>query len=209
MTSVEKHGFNTNPFEAEGATSFGRTESGFDTMTKKYIGSTSSPVSFASANFPAGTALSGYSNMYITEVRAEQEGASVYSFTVEAKGLLGTQAVKRNVTTRTQSFTTGAITLPAPTGAVAQANGIYVNIACSFLQVTTLFPSTTTEPQNATPLGPLPTPPANPFDIGDITPIYNFPYGWILEGLDVDTVNGAEIYLVKQDWVYKHQFIPG
>ena len=208
-THTITHGFSTNPFQSENGLSFGRTESGFDTMQIKYIGSTSAPRVFADSNWPAGSEASGYPNMYIDRVDVALVGTNIYEFTVSARGLLGIQAVKRTISSKSQSYTTGAVSLPAPVGVVSQAQGVYNNISCSFLAVTNVFPDTGIAPGDALPLGTLPTPPIAPFTSLPTTPIYNYPYGWIQEGLDIDSVNGAEIYLIKQDWVYKYQYMPG
>lgn len=212
MNAVEKYGFGVSPFAADGGITFGRSESGFDTLAIRYYGSTTTPHTYAAANWPTGSTISGWANMFITEVNCQQEGASVWAFTVQCKGLLGIQAVKRTIATKTTSYTTGPITLPGPT-AVAQAQGTYLNLSCTFNYVSLFLPSTNIEPQDATPPAgaSLPSPPANPWaTAGAITtPIYNYPYGWLRRGLDIDSVNGAEVYFVKEEWDYVYQYQPG
>jgi len=200
----------------EGGLTFGRSESGFDTLSSKYYGNTTSPKAYADLHWPTGTVVSGYPNMYITEVECQLECDTMYMFTVKAKGLLTTQAVKRTISTKSQSYSTGAVNIPG-TGAVAQASGIYTNLACSFHYVSLFIPILNVEPQDATlpPGASLPSPPSNPFSTTPAapnytaTPIYNYPWGWVREGIDIDSVNGAEVYMVKEEWVYKYEFLPG
>jgi len=212
MDATEKYGFGTTPFQAEGGLSFGRTESGFDTLTIRYYGSTTDPRVYSDLHWPTGSIVSGWSNMYVSNVDCQQEGDDVWAFTVFAKGLLGIQAVKRTINTKSQSYTTGPITIPGG-GAVAQAQGQYINLSCTFNYVSLFLPALNVEPQDAIPPpgSSLPSPPSNPWaTVGSITtPIYNYPYGWLRQGIDIDTVNGAEVYLVKEEWEYKYEYLPG
>ena len=107
-------------------------------------------------------------------------------------------------------YKTGLGTVPG-TGNVGEIQGQYINLSCTFHQVTTSFPNTATRPENATPLGTLPSPPTNPFTTLPTTPIYNYPFGWIQDGLEIETINGASatIYLVKQSMVYIYEWMPG
>jgi hypothetical protein len=77
--------------------------------------------------------------------------------------------------------------------------------------VTEFFPNTATRPENAIALGALPPPPTNPFTSLPTTPVYNFPFGWIQDGLEIETINGdgVSIYLVKQSMVYIYEWMPG
>lgn len=210
--AIEKYGFGTTPFLAMNGLTLGRTELGFNTLEARYYGSTSDPIAYSNLHFPQGFAFSGYPNMYVADVQMAQESAAVWLFTVQAKGLLGLQAVKRTISSKQQSYTTGPITLPTA-AAVSQAQGTYVNLSCTFNYVSFVPPALDVEPQNAiVPAGAsLPDPPANPWaDVMDITtPIYNYPYGWLREGIEVDQVNGAEVYMVREEWVYKYQYMPG
>lgn len=210
MTDVYSYGFGTSPFQAAEGVTFGRTESGFDTLSIKYYGSTTDPKAYADLHFPTGSIVSGYGNMYISNVDVQQEGESKWSFTVHAKGLLTLQAVKRTITTRSQSYTTGPVTLPVG-GAVSQAQGVYINLSCTFQYVSLVLPQLDVEPQDAlVPAGAsLPTPPANPFSTLPTTPIYNYPNGWLRVGIEVDSVNGAEVYMVKEEWEYVYEYMPG
>jgi hypothetical protein len=210
MNAVIKHGFAGAPFEEQGGLILGRMETGFDTLSIQYIGVTTQPTIYADANFPIASPVIGYPNMYIADVQMQREGFDIYRFTVSAKGLLGIQAVKRTINTKTQTYTTGPITLPS-IGAVGQAQGIYVNLSCQFHYVSLFAPLLNVEPQNAVPPAgaSLPSPPSNPFASPPTTPIYNYPNGWLREGIELDTVNGAEVYLIREDWVYKYPYMPG
>ena len=205
----------TTPILAENGIRFSVSESGFDTMTMKYYARTDTPVAYAKTNFDVGiplTALLGaaYANMFMNGVSINQDGSNIYSFEVQAAGLLNaSQPVKRTVSSKIQSYKTGLGTVPG-TSNTGEIQGQYINLSCTFHQVTTSFPNTATRPENATPLGTLPSPPSNPFT-SITTPIYNFPYGWIQDGLEVETINGAgaTIYLVKQSMVYIYSVMPG
>jgi hypothetical protein len=215
-TAIYKHGFGSTPFLTVNGLTLGRTELGFNTLEARYYGSTNEPVSYSNLHFPQGFPLTGYTNMYVADVQMAQESADVWLFTVQAKGLLGLQAVKRTITTKTQSYTTGPVTIPG-IGAVAQGQGSYINLSCTFNYISYTLPALDVEPQNAVvPAGAsLPIAPANPFSTNisapnyTASPIYNYPYGWLREGIEVDNVNGAEVYMVKEEWVYKYQFMPG
>lgn len=213
MDAVEKYGFGSSPFQADGGVTFGRSESGFDTLAIRYYGSTTSPQTYADLHWPTGSTVSGWANMFISEVNCQQEGASVWAFTVQAKGLLSTQAVKRTITTKTTSYTTGPIDLPGAGPVVAQSQGTYTNLSCTFQYVSLFLPVLNVEPQNASlpPGTSLPSPPSNPWtSAGAITtPIYNYPYGWIRRGIDIDNVNGAEVYFIKEEWDYVYEYQPG
>ena len=115
----------------------------------------------------------------------------------------------RQLVLHTLAVSAGLGTVPG-TSNTGEIQGQYINLSCTFHQVTTSFPNTATRPENATPLGTLPSPPSNPFT-SITTPIYNFPYGWIQDGLEVETINGAgaTIYLVKQSMVYIYSVMPG
>ena len=117
--------------------------------------------------------------------------------------------MKRTVSSKIQSYKTGLGTVPG-TGNTGEIQGQYINLSCTFHQVTEFFPNTATRPENAIALGPLPSPPSNPFTT-ITTPIYNFPYGWIQDGLEIETINGdgVSIYLVKQSMVYIYSVMPG
>ena len=208
--SIYKYGFGTTPWLSLNGLTLGRTELGFNTLEAKYYGSTSDPVSYSNLHFPQGAPMVDYPNMYVNDVQMAQESAAVWTFTVQARGLLGLQAVKRTITTKQQSYTTGPVTIPGG-GAVSQAQGTYTNLSCTFHYVSATLPALDVEPQDAVvPAGAsLPSPPANPFASLPTTPIYNYPYGWLREGIDVDQVNGAEIYMVREEWVYKYQYMPG
>ncbi len=209
-STIYKHGFGTSPFQAVNGLTLGRTELGFNTLEARYYGSTSDPSAYADLWFPQGSPMTGYPNMYVADVQMAQESAAVWLFTVQAKGLIGLQAVKRTISTKTQSYTTGPVTIPGG-GAVSQAQGTYLNLSCTFHYVSTTIPALDVEPQDAVvPAGAsLPDAPANPFASLPTTPIYNYPYGWLRQGIEVDNVNGAEIYMVREEWEYKYQYMPG
>jgi len=209
MDAIETYGFSTAPFMAEGGLTLGKTEQGFDTISARYYGRTTDTVAYIATHWPTGIALSGFPNMYVSNVDVAMESVDIWSFTVACKGLLGTQAVKRIINTKVQSYQTGPITLPV-TGAVDQAQGIYVNLSCSFHYVSLFLPTLNVEPQDATPPPgtSLPSPPSIPF-ASPTTRIYNYPSGWIREGIEIDTVNGAEVYMVREEWVYKYEYLPG
>jgi hypothetical protein len=178
-------------------------------MTLKYWGRTDAPSTYAATHFATGMQPALYPNMYYNGVSVSQEGSNIYSFDVQAAGLLGSQAVKRTVSSKIQSYKTGLGTVPG-TGNVGEIQGQYINLSCTFHQVTEFFPNTATRPENAIALGPLPPFPTNPFT-SITTPIYNFPYGWIQDGLEIETINGdgVSIYLVKQSMVYIYSVMPG
>lgn len=214
--AIEKYGFGTTPFLAMDGLTLGRTELGFNAIEARYYGSTTDPVAYSNLHFPQGIPLADYPNMFVADVQMAQISAAVWLFTVQAKGLLGLQAVKRTISTKSQSYTTGPVTIG--TDAVAQAQGQYINLSCTFHYVSTTLPALDVEPQNASlPAGAiLPTPPSNPFsddnplaDNYTASPIYNFPSGWLRQGVEVDSVNGAEIYMIKEEWEYKYEFVPG
>jgi hypothetical protein len=203
----------TTPILAENGLRFSVSESGFDTMNLKYYARTDTPAAYAATNFATGASVGGsYTTMFFNGVSINQEGSNIYSFDVQAAGLLGSQSVKRTVSSKIQSYKTGLGTVPGSSPAiVGEIQGQYVNLSCTFHQVTTVFPNTSTRPENATALGTLPTPPTNPFTSLPTTPIYNYPYGWIQDGLEIETINGASatIYLVKQSMVYIYSYMPG
>ena len=178
-------------------------------MTLKYWGRTDTPAAYAATHFATGGQPAFYPNMYFNGVSISQEGSNIYSFDVQAAGLLGAQAVKRTVSSKIQSYKTGLGTVPG-TSNTGEIQGQYINLSCTFHQVTEFFPNTATRPENAIALGPLPSPPSNPFTT-ITTPIYNFPYGWIQDGLEIETINGdgVSIYLVKQSMVYIYSVMPG
>jgi hypothetical protein len=200
----------TTPILAENGLRFSVSESGFDTMNLKYYARTDTPAAYAATNFATGASVGGsYTTMFFNGVSINQDGSNIYSFDVQAAGLLGSQSVKRTVSSKIQSYKTGLGTVPG-TSNTGEIQGQYVNLSCTFHQVTTVFPNTSTRPENAIALGTLPTPPTNPFTT-ITTPIYNFPYGWIQDGLEIETINGASatIYLVKQSMVYIYSVMPG
>lgn len=200
------------PILLESGRSFSRSETGFDKLSLKMWGFTANPTSYANTQFPAGgSALSlGYANMFCSSVNISQVSNQVYTFDVEYVGLIGTQPIKRTISSKSQSYTTGSIDIPG-VGVVSQAQGQYINLSCQFNYVTTSMPSTTATPVAPSPPG-LPSPPTAPFT-SITTPIYNYPSGWIREGLEVDMVNGANvatsIFLVKESWVYVYPVMPG
>ena len=210
-TSVITYGIalGSDPRLAENGISLSVSESGWDTMKLKYFGRTDSPATYAATHFATGAQPALYPNMYFNGVSISQEGSNIYSFDVQAAGLLGAQAVKRTVSSKIQSYKTGLGTVPG-TGNTGEIQGQYINLSCTFHQVTEFFPNTATRPENAIALGPLPSPPSNPFTT-ITTPIYNFPYGWIQDGLEIETINGdgVSIYLVKQSMVYIYSVMPG
>lgn len=208
--AIEKYGFGTTPFLAMDGITLGRTELGFNTIEARYYGSTTDPVAYSNLHFPQGIPMTDYPNMFVADVQMAQMSAAVWQFTVQAKGLLGLQAVKRTISTKTQSYTTGPVTIPGGS-AVSQAQGTYINLSCTFHYVSTTLPALDVEPQDAIPPGgaTLPDAPANPFASLPTTPIYNYPYGWLRQGVEVDNVNGAEIYMIKEEWEYKYEYMPG
>jgi hypothetical protein len=211
-TSVITYGIalGSDPRLAENGVSLSVSESGWDTMKLKYFGRTDSPATYAATHFATGAQPALYPNMYFNGVSITQEGSNIYSFDVQAAGLLGAQAVKRTVSSKIQSYKTGFGTVPG-TSIEGEIQGQYINLSCTFHQVTEFFPNTATRPENAIALGPLPPFPTNPFTSLPSTPIYNYPYGWIQDGLEIETINGdgVSIYLVKQSMVYIYQYMPG
>ena len=201
------------PVLLESGRSFSRSETGFDKLSLKMWGFTANPTSYANTQFPAGgSALSlGYANMFCSNVNISQVSNQVYTFDVEYVGLIGTQPVKRTISSKSQSYTTGSIDVPG-VGVVSQAQGQYINLSCQFNYVTVTMPATDATPVPPGGAGSLPAYPANPFT-SITTPIYNYPSGWIREGLEVDMVNGTDratsIFLVKENWVYVYPIMPG
>ena len=200
----------TDPILAENGLRLSVSETGFDTMTLKYWGRTDTPATYAATHFATGAQPALYPNMYYNGVTVTQEGSNIYSFDVQAAGLLGAQAVKRTVSSKIQSYKSGLGTVPG-TANEGEIQGQYINLSCTFHQVTEFFPSTNTRPENAIALGPLPPFPTNPFTTLPTTPVYNYPFGWIQDGLEIETINGdgVSIYLVKQSMVYIYQYMPG
>jgi len=200
----------TDPILAENGLRLSVSESGWDTMTLKYWGRTDTPATYAATHFATGMQPAFYPNMYFNGVTVTQEGSNIYSFDVQAAGLLGAQSVKRTVSSKIQSYKSGLGTVPG-TGNTGEIQGQYINLSCTFHQVTEFFPSTNTRPENAIALGPLPPFPTNPFTTLPTTPVYNFPFGWIQDGLEIETINGdgVSIYLVKQSMVYIYEWMPG
>jgi len=200
----------TDPILAENGLRLSVSESGWDTMTLKYWGRTDTPASYAATHFATGAQPALYPNMYYNGVTVTQEGSNIYSFDVQAAGLLGAQAVKRTVSSKIQSYKSGLGTVPG-TANEGEIQGQYINLSCTFHQVTEFFPNTATRPENAIALGPLPFPPTNPFTTEPTTPVFNFPFGWIQDGLEIETINGdgVSIYLVKQSMVYIYEYMPG
>jgi len=200
----------TDPILAENGLRLSVSESGWDTMTLKYYARTDTPATYAATHFATGMQPAFYPNMYFNGVSVTQEGSNIYSFDVQAAGLLGAQAVKRTVSSKIQSYKSGLGTVPG-TGNTGEIQGQYINLSCTFHQVTEFFPNTATRPENAIPLGPLPPYPTNPFTTLPTTPVYNFPFGWIQDGLEIETINGdgVSIYLVKQSMVYIYEWMPG
>jgi hypothetical protein len=211
-TSVITYGIalGADPRLAENGVSLSVSESGWDTMRLKYFGRTDSPATYAATHFATGAQPTLYPNMYYNGVTVTQEGSNIYSFDVQAAGLLGAQAVKRTVSSKIQSYKSGLGTVPG-TGNEGEIQGQYINLSCTFHQVTEFFPNTATRPENAIALGPLPFPPTNPFTAPPTTPVYNYPFGWIQDGLEIETINGdgVSIYLVKQSMVYIYEYMPG
>lgn len=208
-TAVESYGFGTSPWLKENGVTFKRSEQGWDTITLEYYGETNNPGVYADLHFPAGMMLTNWGFMYVTEVDVSLDGADVYVFTVQGKGLRGTQPVKRTVGQQTQSYTTGAVTLPVG-GAVAQAQGMYIQPTCRFQYVTTTEPTYNIEPQDRTPYGSLPSAPSNPFAVPEpTTKIYNYPNGWVCENFEVETIAGATVWMVTESWAYRYEWMPG
>ncbi len=200
----------TDPILAENGLRLSVSESGWDTMTLKYYARTDTPATYAATHFATGMQPAFYPNMYFNGVSITQEGSNIYSFDVQAAGLLGAQAVKRTVSSKIQSYKSGLGTVPG-TSNTGEIQGQYINLSCTFHQVTEFFPNTATRPENAIALGPLPPPPTNPFTTEPTTPVFNFPFGWIQDGLEIETINGdgVSIYLVKQSMVYIYEYMPG
>lgn len=203
------------PVLLESGRSFSRSETGFDKLSLKMWGFTANPTNYATTQFPAGGSATslGYANMFCSSVNISQVSNQVYTFDVEYVGLIGTQPVKRTISSKSQSYTTGSITIPgSPPVTVEQAQGQYINLSCQFNYVTVSMPATDATPVPPGGAGSLPAYPANPFT-SITTPIYNYPSGWIREGLEVDMVNGTDratsIFLVKENWVYVYPVMPG
>jgi len=198
----------TDPILAENGLRLSVSESGWDTL--KYYARTDTPATYAATHFATGMQPAFYPNMYFNGVSVTQEGSNIYSFDVQAAGLLGAQAVKRTVSSKIQSYKSGLGTVPG-TANEGEIQGQYINLSCTFHQVTEFFPNTATRPENAIALGPLPFPPTNPFTTEPTTPVFNFPFGWIQDGLEIETINGdgVSIYLVKQSMVYIYEYMPG
>lgn len=200
------------PRLADAGLSFSVSESGWDTMRLKYFGRTNNPATYAATHFANGMQPDLFPNMYFNGVSITQEGSNIYSFDVQAAGLLGQQAVKRTVSSKIQSYKTGLGTVPGSSPPITgEIQGQYINLSCTFHQVTEFFPNTATRPENAAALGPLPPYPTNPFTTLPTTPIYNYPSGWVQDGLEIETINGdgVSIYLVKQSMVYIYPYMPG
>jgi hypothetical protein len=215
LSAITSYGiWPSGPVLVEKGTNFTIVENGFDTMTLKYYGNTTDPVNFAATNFAKGSSPLGYFNMFINGVNISREGTfsggnQIYTFDVTATGLLNpTQPVKRTISSKVQTYTTGSVDIPG--GLTNQpAQGLYINLSCVFYKVTNFPPNTATRPENAIPLGVLPTQPTNPFVSLPTTPIYNYPWGWIQDGLEIEQVNENPMYMVKQSWVYIYQYMPG
>ena len=220
-TSVITYGIalGAAPRLAENGISLSVSETGFDTMKLKYYARTDTPVAYAETNFNGGTSVGlllgvTYANMFFNGVSINQDGSNIYSFEVQAAGLLNAtadQPIRRTVSSKIQSYKTGLGTVPG-TSNTGEIQGQYINLSCAFNYVTFNMPTT-----DATPVAPggplsLPAAPANPFT-SITTPIYNYPYGWMRDGLDVDMINGTNrsisVFLVKESWVYIYPVMPG
>ena len=200
----------------EGVT-INRSETGFDRMTKKYFGRTTDPATYANTQFPPAhvenTMPGGlYTKMYCSGVSIERTGKETYTFSVEYTGLLISQAVKRTVSSKTQSYNAGSIVVDSVLRDKVQ--GLYINLACTFSYVTATTPTTNVRPTTAPAGSAFPSPPPNPF--GGTAPsnaVYNFPWGWVMEGREIDVINNApltdSIYMIKEDWTYIYQWMPG
>jgi len=206
-----------DPILLEDGLTFSRSENGFDKMSGKYLGRTNTPAAFADLKFPAASTASAlgvaYSKMFCAEVSYNNVGKDLYTFNVEYMGLIGTQAVKRTVSSKSQSYTTGSVNIPG-VGVVPKAQGQYINLSCEYNYVTATMPDTAlASPVPPGGAGTLPAQPANPFIPLPTTPIYNYPSGWIREGIDVDMINGTSrtdsIFLIKESWVYVYPYMPG
>jgi len=139
-TSVITYGIalGGDPRLAENGLSFSVSESGWDTMKLKYFGRTDSPATYAATHFATGAQPALYPNMYFNGVSITQEGSNIYSFDVQAAGLLGAQSVKRTVSSKIQSYKTGLGTVPGTTN-TGEIQGQYVNL--SFETGTAFLPS--------------------------------------------------------------------
>lgn len=206
-----------DPVLLEDGLTFSRSEIGFDKLSAKYLGRTNTPAAFADTKFPAASASAAlgvtYTKMFCSEVSYSNVGKDLYTFNVEYMGLIGTQGIKRTVSSKSQSYTTGSVSIPG-VGVVPKAQGQYINLSCEYNYVAAAMPDTSL----ASPIAPggantLPPPPLNPFTTLPTTPIYNYPYGWVREGIDVDMINGTSrtdsIFLIKESWVYIYPYMPG
>jgi hypothetical protein len=196
--------------------SISRSETGFDRMTKKYFARTANPATYATTYFPAAqvesaTADGIYGNMFCTNVSIERVGKDSNIFTVEYSGLLTSQAVKRTVSSKSQSYSAGSITVDGVLRDKVQ--GTYTNLSCTFSYVTTGMPSTNVTPTTPPAGGAFPGFPPNPFGSVPANAVYNYPWGWVMEGREVDMINNASlttsIFMVKEDWAYIYQYMPG
>ena len=147
----------TTPILAENGIRFSVSESGFDTMNMKYYARTDTPIAYAKTNFDVGISVGtvlgvAYANMFFNGVSINQDGSNIYSFEAQAAGLLNaSQPVKRTVSSKIQSYKTGLGTVPGSSPAkTGEIQGQYINLSCTFHQVTTSFPNTATRPENAT-----------------------------------------------------------
>ena len=197
--------------------SINRSETGFDRMTKKYFGRTTTPAAYANTHFPAGhvenTMPGGlYLKMYCSGVNTERTGKETYVFTVEYTGLLINQAVKRTISSKTQSYNAGSIVVDSVLRDKVQ--GLYINLACTFSYLTETTPITNVRPTTAPAGSVFPAQPPNPFGLtAPSNAVYNFPWGWVMEGREIDVINNApladSIYMIKEDWTYIYQWMPG
>lgn len=197
--------------------SINRSETGFDRMTKKYFGRTPNPATYANTHFPAGhvefTKPGGaYTKMYCSGVNIEKTGKDTYAFTIEYRGLLISQAVKRTISSKTQSYNAGSIVVDSVLRDKVQ--GLYINLACTFSYLTETTPTTNVRPTTAPGGSAFPSEPPNPFGLtAPSNAVYNFPWGWVMEGREIDVINNApladSIYMIKEDWTYIYQWMPG
>ena len=203
--------FGASPVETE-EEAYSKTAIGFDTLVKSYWGACASAYaanSFAETNLGIGTTLGGFSYMFIDNVSIAKEGDTIYKFTCTAKGLLGTKPMISTVSTRTQTYSTDSVNVPGGSSGV-QAQGRYQQLQATFNIVTATPPDfSQVGKQSPALIGTMPTPATNLFTSTPTTAIYNYPYGWVLESIEQEDVAGQAIYMLKYDYVYIFQYVPG
>ncbi|MEO0413744.1 MAG: hypothetical protein AAF226_02190 [Verrucomicrobiota bacterium] len=202
------------PVVQVGAGTFRRTERGFHTGRVKYLVQGDPENYFQRGSLhPKASSDNTYARMYVADSSWTESGA-LWEVDVSFKGFFGnngpnsTGYFSRSVRTQAGSFSGENVTSPAGSGKHVVGDPS-ISVAVSYLQFTE--PDTSLVNTVLTPPDAPPVPPNYWASAPDI--IFNWPYGWSLDGRDVDDIRdesgAALVYFVNDTYIHRHRWRAG